>query len=688
MDKLKMQTPNLVDDHIDKIAEIFPHCITEDRDENGNVRRTVDFDLLQQELSNHVVEGPRERYTLNWPGKNEAILTANAPIAKTLRPCEEESVDFETTQNLFIEGDNLDVLKLLQETYLNKVKMIYIDPPYNTGSDFIYEDDFAEDTESFLRRSNQKDDKGNRLVANTDSHGRFHSDWLSMMYPRVKLARNLLDTNGIICTSISDIELSNLRKLLDEIFGEKNYINTISVVSKVAAGASGGGEDKRLKKNIENILIYAKNIDKINPLSDLYTKRPLLEVIESMRANGESWKYTSILLDYDQREFVGETKDADGNPISIFRRKNVKRTTIRKVCENESLSEDEAYRKYLSKIFSDTNAQSSIRTRVIDFVGNLNSDEIIEVEYVPRSGKDKGVKVTHTYISNTVRRVIWLSDVAEVMDGTVFKKEKLGTLWAHFDYNNVGKEGEVPFPDGKKPIALVRQCLQLQKETGGLVLDFFSGSCTTAHGVMEQNLEDNGNRRFIMVQLPEPVGIGKEYKDIHDFCNEAGIEAKISEIGKERIRRAGKKIKEENPATAQNPDIGFRVFKVDSSNMKDVYYTPDEIEQGQLDLFANNIKEDRRPEDLLFQVFLDCGLELTLPVVKETIEGKTVFFVDGNVLAACFDPEITEELVKILAKRRPQRAVFRDDAYRSDSVKINVEQIFTLISPTTEVKSI
>ena len=349
MEKLKLHTPDFTQENITRLAALFPSCVTEVVDEAGKLKRAIDFDRLRQELSPFIVEGPRERFQLSWPGKRAALLAANAPIAKTLRPRRDESVDFDTTRNIFIEGDNLDALKLLQETYLSRIKFIYIDPPYNTGNDFIYDDDFSQDTAAYLRHSNQSDESGNRMVANTETKGRFHSNWLSMMYSRLRLARNLLDTDGVICVSISDIELGHIRSVLNEIFGEDNYVNTISVLAKVAAGASGGGEDKRLKKNIEYILIYAKRLAKFNTLVHLYTQRPLLEVIDEMRAEGGSWKYTSILVDASPREHLRTIKDGEGNPIEIYRRRGVTRTTISRVCRDENIDEERAYRKYFSQ---------------------------------------------------------------------------------------------------------------------------------------------------------------------------------------------------------------------------------------------------------------------------------------------------------------------------------------------------
>ena len=690
MTQLKLHTQDLTTLNIDKLTELFPSCLTETNDEKtGRPKRAIDFDQFRQELSYDIVDGPRERYHLDWPGKREALLAANAPIAKTLRPCRKDSVEFDTTKNLFIEGDNLDALKLLQETYLGKVKLIYIDPPYNTGSDLIYDDDFTENTSTFFARSNQKDQEGNRLVANLESNGRFHSDWLTMVYARLKRAWPLLADDGVICVSISDIELANSRLILNEVFGERNYINTVSVLAKVAAGASGGGEDKRLKKNIEFVLIYAKQIEAFNTLAHLYTKRPLMDVISEMRAGEESWKYTSILLGADERQQVCVTTDGEGAPIKIYKRKNVVRTTIGGVCREEGITEAAAYRRYFGRLFSDTNAQTSIRQRVIDAVGNLGDGELLEVEYIPRSGRDKGKLVTHSYISNSVRRVIWLSEVAEIVEGDVIKKEKLGTFWDAFDYNNVGKEGGMPFPDGKKPVELIATCIRLYNKADGIFLDFFAGSCSTAHAVMKENASDEGRRRFIMVQVPQLIDSTNRHNEAAlKFYAENNIEPDIVEVGKERLRRAGREIASQNQTVAPDLDIGFRVLKIDTSNMKDVYYAPDAVKQDELELHTVNVKEDRTPEDLLFQVLVDWGVDLALPIEEQTIAGKAVYFVDGNALAACFDEKISEDVVRELAKRKPLRAVFRDSSYDNDSTKINVEQIFRLLSPGTEVRSL
>ncbi|MFZ3115649.1 MAG: site-specific DNA-methyltransferase [Syntrophales bacterium] len=634
MEKLKMQSPNLVDANVEKIAAMFPNCITEDRDENGILRRVVDFDQLRQELSASLVEGPRERYTLSWPGKNEAILTANAPIAKTLRPCEEESVDFGNTRNLYIEGDNLDVLKLLQETYLNKVAMFYIDPPYNTGNDFIYKDDFAEDTDSFLKRSNQKDEAGNRLVANTEANGRFHSDWLSMMYSRLKLARNLLRDDGVFFISVDDNEQANLKRMCDEIFGEDNFLAQI-IWQKMYSGKADATHFGRFH---EYVLCYSRSID-----------------------------IAEILLLPRTAEMNARYKNPDNDPRGDWLSNDLTAAGERSAGHYEifSPSVGKAFDSPQGKhwLYSEETMKQLLRDNRI-FFGN-NGDSF------PRL-KRFLTEVQQGRRANT----IWLhGEVGHTDEGT---KELKKLFDSSMDFS------------APKPTRLIKQMLSIVTKPEDIIFDFFSGSATTAHATMQLNAEDGGNRQFIMVQFPEPC-------DEKSEAFKAGYKT-IAEIGKERIRRAGKKIKDEweakqptlldAPSAANIPDIGFRVFKIDTSNMKVVRYTPDDLKQDNLELFKDHIKPDRRPEDLLFQVFLDWGLDLTLPIAKETIDGKTVFLVDTNALLACFDSGITEELVKKLAKHKPLRAVFRDDAFGSDSVKINVEQIFKLLSPGTEVKSI
>ena len=655
MEKLKLHSPDFTQANIAKLAELFPNCVTEIKDgqkdelgrmkdENGggnsslslhpssfqkepsSLRYAIDFDLLKQELSTSLVEGPQERYQLNWPGKREALLTANAPIAKTLRPCRLESVDFDTTQNLYIEGDNLDALKLLQETYLGKVKMIYIDPPYNTGSDFIYEDDFAENTEAYFERSNQKDEVGNRLVANNESNGRFHSDWLSMMYSRLKLARNLLRDDGVIFISIDDNEQANLKRLCDEIFGEDSFLESFVWIKKTAPNNVIVGSVH------EYVFIYAKS------LLDL-------KIYLQPRSAEDNSKYTNP--DKDPRgPWMADniTSPAKGG-----------RSTPSLIYELENPFTGEVHRPPNGRMWSVTKIEMLKKIAEGTVVwGKDNSGRPMNKRFLKET---RDGKVMQTLITDGGSNSSASKEIQKIFnDFVVF---------------------ETP-----KPVKLISKLISLAAKNNDIVLDFFSGSATTAHAVMQLNTEDGGKRKFIMVQLPEVCEPKSE-------AYNAGYKT-IADIGKERIRRAGKKIKEENTDKAgiDQLDIGFRVLKVDSSNMKDVYYTPDKLMQGDLEQFTDNIRDDITPEDLLFQVLLDWGVDLTLPITQETMAGFTVLFVDDNALAACFDTDINEAFVKELAARHPMRVVFRDAGFASDSVKINIEQIFKLISPTTEIKVI
>ncbi|SFM80831.1 site-specific DNA-methyltransferase [Methanolobus profundi] len=646
MDELKMHSPNFAEENVAKLEAMFPNCVTESKDENGDMKKSIDFDLLRQEISTHIVDGPQERYQLNWPGKREALLTANAPISKTLRPCREESVDFDTTENLFIEGDNLDVLKLLQETCLGNVKMIYIDPPYNTGKDFIYSDNFAESTEEYLLDSGQKDEEGNRLVANTDSNGRFHSDWLSMMYSRVKLARNLLKDDGVLFISIDDGEVNNLTKICDEIFGAENKIGLITVVSNLK-----GRSDDKYYATAHNYLVAYEKLDFTSlgvPLPDKYLK------------------------DYPEVDNLGRKYRLQGLRKRGDSARRIDRPNM-------------YYPFYVNPATLEVSLQKN-NEYSIEVFPFLSDGE----EGRWRWGKETSQERINELVSHRVgkegRYDVFQIDYAEGINGE--KRIKPKTVWDGKDFANEAGSLELKELFGKryfdtpKPTGLIKYCLEHATKKDDLILDFFAGSSTTAHSVMQLNAEDKGNRKFIMVQLPEGC-------DEKSEAFKAGYE-NIAEISKERIRLAGKKIKEENPENTVNLDIGFRVLKVDSSNMEDVYYTPDDTKQTLLFKNTDNIKKDRTSEDLLFQVLLDWGVDLTLPISKEKILDKEVYFVDGNALAACFvkDGGISEDLCKELAKREPLRVVFCDSGFTDDSVKINVEQIFKLMSPHTDVKTI
>lgn len=631
MKKMKMHSPNLTDENIVQLRQLFPGCVTETKDENNEIKLAVDFDQLKQELSDHIVEGPQERYQLNWPGKREALLTANAPIAKTLRPCREESVDFDTTQNLFIEGDNLEALKLLQETYLGKVKMIYIDPPYNTGKDFIYEDDFSETSESHLLGTGQKDEEGNRLVANTESNGRFHSDWISMMYSRLKLARNLLSEDGVIFISIDDGEIRNVLSLCYELFGESNFVACLPWQKKV----SPSNDSKFFSNDHEYIVVVSKN------------KIP--GVISRLERTSEHNKYY---------------KNPDNDPKGSW---NSTAATCNK-------NNEERPNLYYSISNPNTNKEIWPRKEAVWAFSKETMNKLIEEGriYWGAEGKSESPRIKN-YLTDAKpvvpRSVLLYSDVGHTQAGTSeFRKILPGFS---FDY--------------PKPTSLLIHLLKLCSKGKGLddyvILDFFAGSATTAHAVMQLNAVDGGERKFVMIQIPEDV---KEKSEAH----KAGYET-IAEISKERIRRAGNQILEGDHHENWDKDIGFRVLKIDTSNMADVYYSPDQIKQDMFSEQVDNIKEDRdNPEDLLFQVLLDWGVDLSLPIRQETIQDKTVLFVDDNALVACFDTGITEELVKELAGYTPLRVVFRDNGFVSDAVKINVDQIFRQLSPGTEVKSI
>lgn len=606
MEHLNMQSMDKVAANVAKIRELFPNCVTERINSEGKLEHAIDFDMLKQELSDHVVDGLQERYQFTWPDKRKAILAANAPINKTLRPCREESVDFDNTENLYIEGDNLEVLKLLQETYLGKVKMIYIDPPYNTGNDFVYEDDFKQSADEYIDNSGQLDEEGNRLVANTESNGRFHTDWLNMIYPRLKLAKDLLSDDGVIFISIGDDEESNLIKCCNEIFGESNFI--ASICHKHRASVSN---DRIISENHNHLLFYCKNIVSVFRNHKLIGEDP---VLEGFNLEDEKGKYKLTPVD-------GPGGAKKGNPHYNFLGVT-------------------GYWRY--------------------------SKETMQKKY------DEGLIVRTT---NGLQQKYYLSQAS--------KSRKTVTTWWDDDFLTssatkmlINLMGDKTF-DNPKNINLIIRCLKMivKFDKDSLIIDFFSGSATTAHAVMQLNAEDGGKRKFIMVQLQEECAENSEaYK--------AGYK-NICEIGKERIRRAGQKIKEENPLTTQDLDIGFRVLKCDSSNMEDVYFTPKEYMDKQQSLFVDNIKKDRNDEDLLFDAMLKLDTPLSSKIEKITIAGKTVYNVAQGHLMACFDKNVTDEVITAIAKEMPSYFVMRDSSQADDSVAINFEQIFNTYSPQT-----
>lgn len=674
MDKMKMHTPNKADENFEKLAQMFPNAVTETIDETtGEVVRAIDKDVLMQEINTHVVEGREERYQFTWPDKKKSILLANAPINKTLRPCREESVDFDNTENLYIEGDNLEVLKLLQETYLGKIKMIYIDPPYNTGNDFVYEDNFAQSTDEYMENSGQFDEEGNRLVKNLDSNGRFHTDWLNMIYPRLKIAKDLLSDDGVIFISIDDNELENLKKACDEVFGEQNFA-TQFIWTKTATPPS---LSHKCRKTVEYVLCYEKSLDNTRYFGSLLsggdvpllnTGNPIKELVfpvGSVRFNFVK-NGTVRSGSYDKVELLDDIVVSDGINQNKFRMK--------------------AEFKW---------GQPMLNAEVANGTYFVCKTEKLSIRF-QRPYDEGNFKTPNNFLNLELNKEISIG----TNESAVKELEELG-LSKFFD-----------FP---KPVSLVKYLVNMisKFDKDAVILDFFSGSATTAHAVMQLNAEDGGNRKFIMVQLPELT-------DEKSEAYKAGYK-NICEIGKERIRRAGAKIKEQNDKLkntiylknnddinlftkaankgikeidkiknsfskideSRNLDLGFRVLKCDSSNMKDVYYNPADYTASLFDALEDNIKDDRTPEDLLFQVMLDLGVLLSSKIVETVIGGKKVFNVADNYLIACFDKDVTDETITEIAKKKPYYFVMRDNSMANDSVATNFDQIFATYSPDT-----
>ncbi|MBK7685890.1 MAG: site-specific DNA-methyltransferase [Rhodocyclaceae bacterium] len=670
MQKLKLHSPDLTAANIAKLAELFPNCVTEAKDTKGELKHAIDFDLLRQELSNSIVEGPQERYQLNWPGKREALLTANAPIAKTLRPCREESVDFDTTQNLFIEGDNLDALKLLQETYLNKVKMIYIDPPYNTGKDFVYEDNFSENSPQYLKRSIQSDESGNRLVINRESKGRFHSDWLSMIYRPLTIPRKLLTTACLIIISIAEKAHPNLKKAADEVFGSQNFCGEI-----VWKNSSKNDQDY-VSVQHEYYVVYVRDkqinkgewVEKKQGLDEIYKAFNGFRVQhgddwESIHQKGLDWygqfQASNPIVDSRHYCWMDErgiyfASDISGPNFGQYVYDLIHPGT-QKICKPPASGW-----RY---------PELEMKTRVKDNRVHFGKDHTT----IPKN---------KTYLKDTEFQSL---TSMRFVDGRA-ASNRLRDLFGTKVFTN--PKDEYLLADLMKAVGI---------KGDDVILDFFAGSGSVAHAVFELNQSQRSNCKTILVQIAEDLneslktatGSSKQVtQDAIHFLFERGLPETIAEISKERIRRAGKKIKSENAITAPDLDIGFRVLKIDTSNMNEVYYTPDTITQETIPGMVDNIRADRSDEDLLFQMLLDWGVDLALPISRQSIVGKTVYFVDGNALAACFETGISEDFVKQLAAHKPLRVVFRDAGFVSDSVKINVEQVFKLLSPETEIKTL
>lgn len=651
MEKMKMQSLDVIGSNIEKIQQLFPNCVTERLGKDGKPELAIDFEKLQAELSAEVIGEGEERYQFTWPDKRAANRLANTPTTMTLRPCREESVDFDHTQNLYIEGDNLDVLKALRETYLGKVKMIYIDPPYNTGNDFVYNDDFAQSRDEFEETSGLFDEEGNQTIdpmqRNTESNGRFHTDWLNMIYPRLKVARDLLSDDGVIFISIDDNEVENLRKVCDEIFGEQNFITSIIIRAN-----SRGQTYNQIAKTHEYILVYSKtptaelyDLEKDMDKSDLNLKDDIgaFNIRELRNRNPKFGKHNRPGLFYPI--YVNPSIiDRDGfHPISL----NKDNDYCIEVFPYNSIGKESCWRWGKTK-FEINCSENTFRSNV-----------------VAKEKSSGGYNIYEKYRKTTYKpKSIWDDNIFLTETGTVKLKE-------------LGFNGEFDFP---KPTDLIKRCLSLSTQEDDTVLDFFSGSATTAHAVMQLNAEDGGNRKFIMVQLPEKT-------DEKSEAYKAGY-PNICEIGKERIRRAGQKIKEENKDKEgiEKLDTGFRVLKLDSSNMEEVYYTPQDFDVHSL--FNENVKADRTGEDLLFQVMLDLGIELSAKIETRQIAGKTVHLVDDNYLVACFDRDVTESAIKEIAELHPVYFVMRDASAANDNVIDNFEQIFRHYSPDTNCRII
>ena len=664
----------------DKLQEVFPSAVKDG---------IVDFEALLNEFGKYAETDEKEKYNMTWVGKKEAIKTANEDIiGKTLKYVPEDSKNPETTQNLYIEGDNLEVLKLLRNSYYGKIKMIYIDPPYNTGNDFIYNDKFKMDKEEYEKLEGSIDEYNERLTASKKGSGRYHSDWMSMMYPRLKVARDLLKDDGVIFISIDDNELDNLKKICDEILGEENFINIVAIKMKNNAGASGGGEDKRLKKNIEYILIYSKYYYSIDQFKTIYNYEEISELLKRYKSEGVSWKYTSVLYDSGYKNYIGSTLDGDGNEIKIFERINPIYKSVSQIMREENCNEKDVYYRFFDKIFTTAMPQSSIRSRVVDKITQLTSnEELYSIEYIPKTGRNKGKIYEQFYKVNKKRLITWFKDVGKIIDNNVFKTDVKGTYWDGYNLNNLSKEGNIKFENGKKPLDLIKDLIKMCTNKDDLILDFFSGSATTAHATIKVNSEYNSNRKFIMVQLPE-------------LCNEKSEAYKnICEIGKERIRRAGEKIKEENKDKEgiENLDIGFKVFKVSNTNIRwisEAVKSNEGVEEKDIitqeELRENESYKDRldfnpwfTDLDVVYEMMLKRqDIELTERIEKLSYIGDRTYLV-GYTILVCLEENITDEMVRKISEIETSLSwiVFRDSAFDDDiNLKTNtINLLRTLI---------
>ncbi len=643
--KLDMKSKDIVSDNINKISELFPNCISEGK---------INFDMLKDELSKDIIEDDKEKYQLTWAGKKESIINANIPCTNTLRPLKEKSVNFDKTKNIYIEGDNLDALKILQESYLNKIDMIYIDPPYNTGNDFIYNDNFYKEEKQELLDSGAIDEEGNYLISefNTESNGKFHSDWLKMMYPRLKLARNLLSDDGIICISIDENEQANLKKICDEIFNEKNLIANLAVeMSKTQGMKVKSAQDGQIVKNHEYIYIYAKSKNSSKKRIPLYDEAEVYD------------EHFDVIMENNNTEKLMDYLEKDGKSKGKFNKYNLdfSKRNIKKLMEIDEEFKNYMYSNVAEKLYR---------------ISMISSKEIQKLDIPVGKIVEKDGYLLRKNSLGTIEQLQSFKDTLHMSDeyNPQFKRTTIrGALWKGFysDMMNVAKEGDTEFKNGKKPSRLIKQLIKWANVKNGIILDFFSGSATTAHSVMQYNIENKRNNRFILVQLPERIN-NRSYKTICD-------------LAESRIKKSSKQLKKE---TKFDFDDGFRVYKVDSSNMRDVYYIPEDLRQEQLNMFESNIKDDRTAEDLLTQVILDLGLTLDLEIKEKTISNNKVYFVEKNSLIACFDDAVDINIVDEICKSKPQKIVFKENSFKNDNDKINVLERIKRLSNDTEINMI
>lgn len=656
-DKLRMASADIVDENIEFIASRWPNAVME-VEIDGKLSRRVDFDVLKQELSKELISDKQERYTMTWPDKKNSTLLANSSVALALRPLADKSIDFANTENVFIEGDNLDAMKLLRETYLNKIRMIYIDPPYNTGKDFLYKDDFTSDADTFLQNSLQKDSEGNRLVSNSEVNGRYHTDWLNMIYPRLKIAKDLLTDDGVIFISIDENEFANLKKVCDEVFGEENLLTIQNIQVRYASKSLNERSD--FQECIEYVYVYAKNHLKFSankPFEDYNVSVFNKKIIEKSVPEPIVVGNKKVWIFHEGEYEIKDTTDFWNG--------------LKGTWASGSVVKGNASGKYFETYLKPRKSIDGLKT--LYKVEGIGEDGL---GYRYFTGPQKEDATQGLFYSG-----IPIERIKEIKEGSAKKYKPISNFYDYAgDFGNIRLEGGVPFNSGKKPIKMLKQFINYLPGNDFLVLDFFAGSASTAHAVMSANMEDNGKRKFIMVQLPETCDETSDaFKNGYKY---------ITDLSEDRIRKSSNQLKAESPLLANSIDLGMRVFKVDSSNMKDVYYNPSLASQSLLEQEVDNVKDDRTPLDLLFQVMLDMGIELSAHIDEKEVNGKKFYVVNDSDLVACFDEDVNDDIVKAIAEIKPIYAVFRDSSFKNDSSNINCEQLFKVISPATEIKVI